>query len=406
VTRTRCLTCKSNNLTKIIDLGMHPMADTFIKETSYGDADKVYPLICDLCENCYQIQLRTITNPDERYVQTEYSYTSSNSPNSRNHWEQYAAKTCIDLKLKPGSTIVEIGSNDGFLLSKYQEKGFFCVGIDPSEAMKNVAMQRGVQTELQYFTQKSARQLIAKLNEKPLLIVANNVFNHSNDPLDFALGISTLLHHDGMFIFELPYWLRTIQDGKFDQIYHEHVSYFTVSFAVNLFNRANMDVINVEYNDYHGGSIRVWVAHKQSHKISPSIAEAISAEMSAALFKPRTYQIFMEELMRRRDFFLETIYKLRQDGKRFICAGAAAKGNTFLNFYRLDRSAVDYVTDSSPHKIGKYTPLSRIQIVDDNIVKSYDEVYAIILSWNLFFAISSKLKEHNPNITILNPYLS
>ncbi|QDL56078.1 class I SAM-dependent methyltransferase [Rhodoferax aquaticus] len=404
--RNQCLCCGSSELLEIVNLGMHPMADTFVPADKLDVADRVYPLICDLCPSCKQIQLRTITDPDERYVDVDYSYTSSNSQTSRAHWQEYAQHTSRVCHLPKGSTVVEIGSNDGYLLEQYSALGFRSVGIEPSPVMASMAQARGMHTELGYFSLAKAVELVEKLDLKPKLIVANNVFNHSNDPLDFAKGISTLLDRSGVFVFELPYWLASIEQGKFDQIYHEHVSYFTVLYARNLFEAVGMHVIDVEEVDYHGGSIRVYVSHDASIKKPAVIESFVERESKAGLFCLDTYKDFSKNIEDHKNAFLKHLYSLRSKGKKVICVGAAAKGNTFLNYYKLDQFSIDFVTDASLSKIGKFTPLSRIPIQDDAAISKYEEVFIIILSWNLEAVLKKKLAEINPNINLLNPFSS
>lgn len=404
--RNQCLCCGSSELLEIVNLGMHPMADTFVPADRLDVADRACPLICDLCPACKQIQLRTITDPDERYVDVDYSYTSSNSPTSRAHWQEYAQHTSRVCNLPKGSMVVEIGSNDGYLLEQYSSLGFNSVGVEPSPVMASMAQARGMHTELGYFSLAKAMELVEKLDEKPKLIVANNVFNHSNNPLDFAKGIYKLLDRTGVFVFELPYWLASIEQGKFDQIYHEHVSYFTVLYTKNLFEAVGLHVIDVEAVDYHGGSIRVYVAHDPGTKKSAVIESFVEKESKAGLFSVNTYKDFSRKIEDRRSAFLKHLYSLRVQGKKVICVGAAAKGNTFLNYYKLDQFSIDYVTDASPSKIGKFTPLSRIPIQDDAVIRNYEEVFIIILSWNLEAVLKKKLALINPNIHLLNPFSS
>jgi len=230
------------------------------------------------------------------------------------------------------------------------------------------------------------------------------VFNHANDPVDFARGIKNLLAPAGTFVFELPYWLCSVKEGKFDQIYHEHVSYFTVSYAINLFNRVGMHVVHVEEVDYHGGSIRVFVRHNAEEPTRTSIAELVAREEKAGLFSFGAYQAFMARILLARNRFLTKFYALKASGQHIVCIGAAAKGNTFLNFYNLDASSVDYVTDSSTSKIGKYTPRTRIPIQGDEVLCNYQQVYALILSWNLSKLLEEKLHQLNPQVQLLNPY--
>jgi SAM-dependent methyltransferase len=406
--RKQCLCCKSPELREIVNLGMHPMADTFIPADRLDEGDRVYPLICDLCRQCGQVQLRTVTNPAERYSEYDYSYTSSNSKTSQNHWLEYAGKVAEMIALKREDAVLEIGSNDGFLTEQFQRLGCKSLGVDPSPAMARLASGRGVNTLTGLFGQECAGQVEKMLGKKPRLIAANNVFNHANEPLDFALGVKALLAPGGVFVFELPYWMQSVAQRKFDQIYHEHVSYFTVQYAVNLFQSIGMRVNHVEQVDYHGGSIRVFVGHEPmvyaASTPGPSVKQFIENETQAGLFDLAAYRLFMTEIQTARNRFLREIYGIKMEGHPLVCVGAAAKGNTFLSYYNLDASVIDCVTDSSPGKIGKYTPRTRIPICADQKLAEYPSVYAIILSWNLSAPLQKILKNINPRILFLNPY--
>jgi SAM-dependent methyltransferase len=396
--------CGAGDLNEILDLGMHPMADTFVPVEKLDSADKAYPLVCDLCPTCCQIQLRTVTEPDERYVDADYSYTSSNSSTSRNHWIDYAKEVTDLCRVPAGAIVVEIGSNDGFLLGQFQSLGFVAEGVEPSPVMASLARGLGYSVTNDYFTSSSADGLVPKWAKKPALIVANNVFNHSNDPLDFARGVKNLLADDGTFVFELPYWLCSIEQGKFDQVYHEHVSYFTVTYAINLMAKVGLHVSRVDLVDYHGGSIRVFVRHRPEEQPHPSVATFVAKEESAGLFSLESYRHFNARIRSERNHFLARLYSLKAAGATIVCVGAAAKGNTFLNFYNLDASVVDFVTDASETKIGKYTPSTRIQIQEDSVIGNLENLYVIILSWNLASLLEPKLRTINSKLTLLNPY--
>jgi SAM-dependent methyltransferase len=402
--RTACICCGNEKIQEVIDLGMHPMADTFVARENRYHADSAYPLVCDLCPECGQIQLRTVTDPDERYVSVDYSYTSSNSSTSRAHWDEYAEVVSSICDVPAGARVVEIGSNDGYLLEQFQKRNFVVKGVEPSPVMVTLAKDRNVDTERAFFTLETARKLKDRLTARPVLIVANNVFNHANDPIDFASGIRELLAENGTFVFELPYWLCSIEQEKFDQIYHEHVSYFTVTYAVNLFRRIGMHVTRVQLVDYHGGSIRVYVRNSADGSDTHGVNDFMERESAAGLFDVVTYRTFMQRVHARRNKFLEMVYRIKRNGETIVCIGAAAKGNTFLNFCRLDASVVSYVTDSSPSKVGKLTPVTRIPIESDEVLANMGRVHVIILSWNIAELLREKLAKINPKIEILNPY--
>lgn len=402
--RARCTICGSAELTEIVDLGMHPLADTFVPESCRYDCDKIYPLICDLCPACGQVQLRTITDPEERYSHVDYSYTSSNSRTSRAHWEIFAADVPARTGLREGDRVVEIGSNDGFLSAELGRRGYRVLGVDPSEAMCALAAERGVQTVPALFTHKLAREIAEAERPLPRLVVANNVVNHANDPADFARGVRDLLAPGGTFVFELPYWLRTVADGKFDQIYHEHVTYFTVRSARALFAAAGMSVIHAEEVEYHGGSIRIFVRHAAEVAPTARVAELIGREETLGLFSVDTYNAFMARVQAARDRFMARVFELRREGARIVCVGAAAKANTFLTYYGLNASLVDCVTDASPTKIGKRTPGTRIPIAPDNALAGRERAHVIVTSWNLAEVLRPALLAINPELEFLNPY--
>jgi len=407
--RRECLLCQSRTLAEVIDLGMHPMADTFIPASRLSDADRLYPLIVDLCESCGQIQLRTVTKPSERYAEVDYSYTSSNSATSRRHWTEYAEVVARETGLTAGDVVVEVGSNDGFLCAEFQKLGCRVLGVDPSPAMAELARARDVATVTGLFETRSLEDVVSRLPARPRLIAANNVFNHSNDPLDFAKAVQQTLAHDGTFVFELPYWANLVEQGTFDQIYHEHVTYFTVTYAVNVFKAVGMAVVGAALVDYHGGSIRVFVRHKAdpstcSPQLAAMVETLMAREKGDGLFEESTYVAFRGGVRRRRDTFLERLYHLVNDGRAVACIGAAAKGNTFLNYYKLGAGTVACVTDASEHKIGKYTPGTRIPIESDAVLARYDRLCAILTSWNIAGALRKNLATINPRIEYLNPY--
>ncbi len=387
---------------KIIDLGMHPYADTFISKEHLDKSEPVYPLQCMLDEVTGHITLKYETSSDERYNLYDYSYTSANSKFSRDHWDDFANHVSGKLKLEPNSKILEIGSNDGYLAQQFKNMGHKILGIDPSKKMKKLAKERGIANLCRLFNHDEACKINRTVGEFDL-VIANNVFNHANDPFDFALGVKQILSDTGVFIFESPYWYNTIKDKRFDQIYHEHPSYFTVKSAVEMLKAIGLTVFDVEVVDYHGGSIRVFVKKSNSRlKIKSIVDELVNEEEAFGLFDINTYKKFMEDLYNKRNKFMKEIYQIKSEGYPIIGVGAAAKGNTFLNFYNLDNTILDYITDASEHKQGKYTPLTRIPIVDDDIFAKYDKVYALILSWNISDIIKENLKKINPNIRFIN----
>ncbi len=401
--RSSCLVCASADLHSIIDLGIQPFADTFIAEDRLDEPDLIFPLVCDLCSACGHIQTKYVTDPAHRYSGHAYSYTSSNSGFARNHWQQFAQEVPEKTGLPSKALIVEVGSNDGFLAEQFQMRGHRVIGVDASSYMAGLANERKVETVVGVFGPELAERLLSEYG-RAQLIVANNVFNHSDTPVDFARAAAALLAPGGTFVFEAPYWCIGIRDGRFDQIYHEHVSYFTVRSAAKILEQAEMRISGVEIVDYHGGSLRIYARRREDASAACVDAEQmIEEERSSGIFEKKTYDIFMQEIMGQRDRFLQYVYGLKSEGGSIVGVGAAAKANTFLNYYNMDSTVIDYVTDASVHKQGKYTPLTRIPICGDEVFADYGEVYALILSWNIADTLKQILLNINPKIQFIKP---
>ena len=382
---------------------MHPHADTFISKEQLCLSEDVYPLECYLNEDSGDIRLGIATSANERYNLYDYSYTSSNSAFAKEHWDELSETLFNRFELNSSSYVVEVGSNDGYLIGRLAEKGVNTLGVDASEYMTKVASKNNnIKTCCAIFGEEVGEDLLGRYGQADL-VIANNVFNHANDPVDFAKGVKNLLKTNGVFVYEVPYWLNTIKDKKFDQIYHEHISYFTVKSSLELLKSVGLEIFDVQVVNYHGGSIRVFSKLKEQNRpVNAVIDKMIEDEKQLGLFDADTYASFMEEIKKQRNKFLQNLYNIKSQGYPIIAVGAAAKGNTFLNFYNLDSTVVDYVTDASIHKQGKYTPLTRIPIVGDEIFSKYDKVYALILSWNISDKLKSKLKEINKNIEFLD----
>ena len=397
--RDTCLICNAINIIKIIDLGLHSYADTFIPKNALNKTDPVYPLNCYLCNNCGHIQSGYATDPNERYSLYDYSYTSSHSATSRSHWIDYADCVCSKIDIDSNELIVEIGSNDGFLAQLFQQKGQRVLGVDASPIMAEIAMSCRVKTIIGLFDEKIANLILSKYGA-PKIIIANNVFNHSNNPVEFATNVSNLLSSNGTFIFELPYWINALMSKRYDQIYHEHVSYFTIKSAVEILKRANMTIVDLEMVDYHGGSIRVY-AKKANYMSLIKIGDLINKEEQLGAFDRRTYNELMKLWTKQKINIFEKVCEIKSRNGHVIAIGAAAKGNTFLTFCGFNNSLIEYVTDTSKYKQGKYTPLTRIPICGDEIFSQYNNPYALMLSWNLSNQIKLILQKINKSIIFL-----
>ena len=400
--RNHCLVCQSTKMECILDLGAHAYADTFVPMDKKYDPLVTYNLSCVLCESCGNVQTLSKTEPHDRYASLyEYSYTSSNSNTSKRHWINFCLEVSDNVSLSEDAFVVEVGSNDGFLLKQFKDdRSARTLGVDASPHVSQIAQTvNGVDTKVAVFDSQIAELVLTDYGSADL-VVANNVFNHSEDPVDFAKAASTLLTDDGTFVFEAPYWKCSIESEKIDQVYHEHVTYLTVKAAREMLRRAGMVIVDVQVVDYHGGSLRVY-AQKTGAAESELVNTMIEEEDRIGLYNLSTYENLTNRLQESKFNFLKRIYEIKAEGGSLVAVGAAAKGNTFLTLLNLDNSIIDYVTDASEYKQGKLTPLTSIPIRGDEVFSEYDEVYAIILSWNISDKIKQKLNEINPKIKFL-----
>ncbi len=396
--RSRCLCCNTNNLNEIIDLGLHSFADRFVPKKKINTTDPKYPLVLDMCSNCKFIQSRTITDPKNRYLEIDYSYTSSNSNYSRNHWVEFANSLEKKLSIK-NKKIIEIGSNDGFLSYLLKKKGAEVLGVDASEFMVRISKKKI--NAIQSIFSNSQSKKIKKLFGKADVIIANNVFNHSDKPLDFLKGVHNLLKENSIFIFEQPDFTIGVLSLKFDQIYHEHVSYFTARNIKSILDFSNLKILSLSKNKYHGGSLRTIVSKKSSSLKKFKIDKFIDYENKKNIYKLDFYKKMMKRINIKKKKLLDKLNNLSNKGYIISGIGAGAKSNTFLTFYGLNYKIIKFLTDSSKFKKNKYTPVSRIIIKDDKELINYKKIACIILSWNISSLVIKKIKKLNKKIKII-----
>ena len=398
---THCL-ISQQPVTKILDFGQHAYADTFVAEDQLNLSEPVFPLQVNLNADSGSIQLGYVSHAEDRYSLYSYSYTSSNSQTARNHWDEYATtvkQRCASMKFA-----VEIGSNDGYLINQFRGDGLRAIGIDPSMDMCRIARERGVEVMPAMFCEPVAKDLAKRVGGANV-VMANNVFNHANDPVSFARAVCQLLADDGLFVFEVPYWLSMIESGRFtDMVYHEHPTYFTIKMAWNTLKAAGLEITDFDVVDYHGGSLRVFARRDTGAAMPVAIEDAIARETQVGLFDPRFYQVVQRRFEQQRDVWLRQFYEIRHNEPDavFIGVGAAAKANTWLTWHGLNRTHLECITDSSAFKQGKYTPLSRIPIADDAVFAQYDRPYAMILSWNIGAGLKQAILNINPNTRFIS----
>jgi SAM-dependent methyltransferase len=383
-------------VTKILDFGQHPYADTFIAEHQLKLSEPVFPLEVYMNAESGGIQLGYVSDAEDRYNLYSYSYTSSNSKTARDHWDELAEH--VKSTYGNDKLVVEVGSNDGYLIGQFA-KG---VGVDSSQEMCGLAMERGTNTINALFDVMVADH-VKQTHGPANVVLANNVFNHANNPVDFAIAVSKLLDDNGVFIFEVPYWGWMVSNGQFpDMVYHEHPSYFTVKSAQNLLARAGLTIADFDLVNYHGQSLRITACHGNS--VVDKVTEAIKQETEQGLFDPVFYQKLQHRLETAKVEWLAKFYKLINEDPDAVVigVGAAAKANTWLNYYGLNKTVIKCITDASEFKQGKYTPLTRIPIRSDDEFANYKNPYALILSWNISDPLKKALLNINPNTRFLS----
>ncbi len=396
--RNKCLSCNSKNLKEIINLGLHSFADRFIYKKDLKNKDPKYPLILDLCIKCKFIQSRAITDPKKRYSEIDYSYTSSNSNYSKKHWKDFAKNIDRELNVK-GKTLYEIGSNDGFLIHKFKLMGANVLGIDASKFMTKISKKK-VNTINCIFNFNQSKKIKKKFGQADV-IIANNVFNHSDNPRNFLKGIYNLLKKDSIFIFEQPYFAKGLYSSKFDQIYHEHISYFTSKNIKSLLEKNNFKIVSIKENGYHGGSLRTTCVKKISNIKVNKIDKLINSEKKNKIYEISYYKKFNQKINSDKSRLINKINQFKKSGYKIAGIGAGAKSNTFLTFYNFNNKLIDFLTDISKYKINKYTPLTRIPIKSDLELKKHKKLICIILSWNISKIIVYKIKKLNKKIKII-----
>ena len=400
-TITTCL-ITGDPVVKVLDFGQHAYADTFVAPDQLHLSEPVFPLQVWLNPDSGMLQLGYLSDAQDRYGLYNYSYTSSNSQTARNHWDEYA--NTVQARVGTIKLAIEVGSNDGYLIDQFRADGTRAIGIDPSMDMCRIAKERGVEVMPALFCEPVANDIARRIGQADV-IMANNVFNHANNPVAFARAVAKALSSTGVFVFEVPYWLSMIESGRFtDMVYHEHPSYFTIKSAWNILKQAGLEITDFDVVNYHGGSLRVFARLDTGADMPAQVEATIQRETQMGLFKPEFYQTLQDIFQRQRAKWLGDFYQLleKEPDAVVIGVGAAAKANTWLRWHGLDAAVIRCITDASSHKQGKYTPLTRIPIVSDEEFARYENPYALILSWNISSALREVILNINPRTRFLS----
>lgn len=365
-----------------VDLGMSPPCESYISERELDQVEAFYPLRVYVCDKCYLVQLREYLSPSDIF--TEYAYFSSYSTTWLEHAEAYVHMAIERFDLTPDNQVVEIASNDGYLLQYFVEAGIPSLGVEPAANVAAAALEKNVPTEVTFFGVGSARDLRERLGAADL-VIANNVLAQVPDINDFVAGIQILLDSEGVVTLEFPHLLRLMQENQFDTIYHEHFSYFSLLTAKSIFNAHGMKVFDVEELSTHGGSLRIFATQSTSttHPTTGEADRIVQEERDAGLDHLESYASFARNVEATKRKLLTFLITAKQEGKTVVGYGAPGKGNTLLNYCGIRVDFVDFTVDRNPYKQGSYLPGTHIPIKRPEEVWAAKPDYLLILPWNL-----------------------
>jgi len=377
-----CLFCGTTLRHMFVDLGMSPLCESYVSEESLNHMEPFYPLHVYVCGECFLVQLEEYVSPENIF--TEYAYFSSYADSWVEHMRQYADMITERAGLGKDSLVVEVASNDGYLLQHFVRKGIPVLGIEPAANVARVAVEKGVPTLVRFFGEEAARELAAEGKQADLICGAN-VLAQVPDPNDFVKGLQVLLKPGGVVTIEFPHLMRLMAESQFDTIYHEHFSYFSFLSAEKIFAAQGLTLFDVEELPTHGGSLRIYARHVQdaAKPVTRRAEELRQREIDAGLLRIETYASFGEQVKETKRKLLTFLIEARRAGKTVVGYGAPGKGNTLLNYCGIRTDFIDFTVDRSTYKQGKFLPGTRIPIRHPDRIREARPDYVLILPWNL-----------------------
>lgn len=373
-----------------LDLGTAPPSNAYLSREMLSAPELYFPLKLHTCPQCLLVQIDEL-QAHTALFSADYAYFSSYSRSWLEHAERYVADATTRLGLDGDSFVVEIASNDGYLLQYMAARGIPCLGVEPAAGTAEVARARGIETIVEFFGAGFAHRL-SRQRRRADLIIANNVLAHVPDLNDFVAGIAELLDGQGIATIEFPHLQQLVTQRQFDTVYHEHFSYFSLHVLRAVLAAHGLRICDVETLSTHGGSLRVWAAHNASHhRATPAVAAILAGEASAGMLEMDYYRGFQLQADAVKNDLLAFLLQARRDGLKVGGYGAAAKGNTLLNYAGVRPDLLSYVVDASPHKQGRYLPGSRIPIVAEQHLRAQQPDLVLILPWNLREEITTQL---------------
>jgi hypothetical protein len=384
-----CLGCNSKLSLSLLDLGQSPIANNFIDANKLKQKSGLYPLHVFVCELCALVQLGELL-PRKLLFSDDYTYFSSYSSSWLEHSKNYVEKMISFLGLNSEDFVIEIASNDGYLLQFFRSKQIKVLGIEPAAGVGNVAVSKGIPTKFNFFGEKIALELAKSI--KPKLIIGNNVLAHVPDLHDFIKGFAILIADEGVITFEFPHLLNLINKNEFDTIYHEHYSYLSATALIPIFTKYDLKVFDIEKLTTHGGSLRIFVAKKSSSwRVQKSVDLVIFEESKFDPRNPIIGELFRSNVSKIKNDLKTKLVELKERGKQIYAYGAAAKGVSLLNYCGIGIDLIECVVDLNPNKQGKFFPGSLIPIVGDALLHKSPPDILLVLPWNLSDEIKSQL---------------
>lgn len=381
-TLPRCRFCGCSLEHTFVDLGVSPLCESYLRADQLNHMEPFYPLHVHVCSQCYLVQLEEYVSPE--HIFSEYAYFSSYADSWVQHCKRYVEAISRRLGLGKHSLVVELASNDGYLLQHFLPLGVPVLGIEPAANVAKVAQDRGIDTLVSFFGRTVAQRL-SEEGRVADLVCANNVLAQVPDIVDFVGGLPAILKADGVVTFEFPHVMRLMAGNQFDTIYHEHFSYFSLLTTEKILAAHALTLFDVEELPTHGGSLRVYAqhaAHTTRRPVEPRVAELREREIAAGLHQMATYASFAERVRETKRQILSFLIEARRAGKTIAGYGAPGKGNTLLNYCGIRTDFIDYTVDRNPYKQGKYLPGSRIPIFAPQRLRETKPDYVVIMPWN------------------------
>lgn len=377
-----CRFCQTTIKSPFLCLGSLPLANSFLKEKDLGRVELFYPLRAYVCPQCFLVQVEEFEKP--KNIFRDYAYYSSYSDTWLDHCRKYVDKVIKRFSLTTKSLVVEIASNDGYLLQYFKKFKIPILGIEPAKNIAKVARKKGIPTDITFFDTNYAKKM-HKNNQQADLIIGNNVLAHNSNLNNFVEGLRIALKPQGIITLEFPHLLKLIKNNQFDTIYHEHFSYFSFYTVNKIFNFHGLELFDVDEVPTHGGSLRIYVKHKtdRSKKINSKVNKLCEKEKKVGLLDLKTYNKFSEQINTIKRTLLRFLINAKNNGKRIIGYGAPAKGNTLLNYCGIRTDFLDYTVDLNPAKQNQFLPGTHIPIKNPKAIKKDKPDYILILPWNL-----------------------